>query len=138
MKPIKNLIELVDKKFDNKKDKANCIKSYILKTYNNINTIENPAILANSIPLIRYVIENDTWLKDEEYTKFHDIVRDCCYKIEDQANSLRRDIDKCVQTIINSIVENNKSDYEDFRKQFVKIMSEDNIKRAYAKYKGIL
>ena len=44
----------------------------------------------------------------------------------------------CVKTIINSIIENNKSDYEDFRKQFVKIMSEDNIKRAYAKYKGIL
>lgn len=77
-------------------------------------------------------------LKDGEYTKLDVIIKDCCDKIDIQTDSLRRDIDKCVKTNINSVIENNKSDYENFRKQFMKIMTEDEIREAYAKYKNMI
>lgn len=138
METVKKLIELANRQFNTQKDVLDYLKDYILKTYNDINTIENPAILANSVNLIRYVIENDTYVKDEEYTKFYYIVKDCSYKLDDQTDSLRRDIDKCLKNNINSIVEKNKSDYENFRNQFIKMMTEDEIRKSYAKYKGLI
>lgn len=144
METVKKLIELADRKFNTQKDVVDHLKDYIFKIYNNIDTIEDPTILAHSINLIRYVIETDFLVNDvrsltkQECIDLQSILSNCSNAVNKEVQTLKKQIDNIILEINNNTIIEESKDYKKFKQAAPAELSNNEVLNMYLKYKGKL